>query len=343
MPAAVATAPLSVVPEPPCSILAPAAKEGSSGSTGAAAVAAALPWKASDVRRLLGGDLSEGPSESSVPIEDTEDDDFQSNLPNIERFYEQWAAKAKLPEHPGNGASSSWVLSLARSYRRLSKDKRRRGRLRALLQAPLMQPAGQGGLSAASGSGLPRPMMEQTGKSSTWSSSFASNGWSSNTDDSGYEGGYETDADESELSEWESGTNRQGHKRKLEALVHLTMCLSFQEPRKGEEGQEEQATLAEATQMLGSQPVRPLKVPKVPRMVGTQPVGLRLSLPRAVPDGTKSDEPAVLHSGATSSEAFSAAATTAGASSRGMQAGAACAEEPMEVAEAQEASTMDVG
>merc|ERR1712008_646325 len=52
---------------------------------------------------------------------------------------------------------------------------------------------------------------------------------SSNTDDSGYEAGYETDADESELSEWESGTSRRGHKRKLEALVHLTMRLNFAE------------------------------------------------------------------------------------------------------------------
>eukprot|EP00913_Durusdinium_trenchii_P032136 g30094.t1 len=50
--------------------------------------------------------------------------------------------------------------------------------------------------------------------------------WSS-TDDSGYEAGYETDADESELSEWESGNVRQGHKRKLEALVNLTMQMSF--------------------------------------------------------------------------------------------------------------------
>jgi len=118
-----------------------AAKEVEAGSDevahAAAAVAATLPsLKASDVRRALLGDVSEGPSESSVPIEDTEDDDFRSTIPKLERFYEQLAAKAKLPEHPGNGASTSWVLSLARSYRRLSKDKRRRGRLRELLQAP---------------------------------------------------------------------------------------------------------------------------------------------------------------------------------------------------------------
>merc|ERR1712187_85119 len=97
----------------------------------------------------------------------------------------------------------------------MGKDKRHRGRLRALLQ-----PAGRSGLSAASGAGLAAcPMMEQPG----WSS----NGWSSNTDDSGYEAGYETDADESELCEWESGGTRQGHKRKLDALVKLTVSLGL--------------------------------------------------------------------------------------------------------------------
>lgn len=204
-------------------------------------------------RRAHGGDVSEGPSESSANIEDTEGDDFQSTIPNLERFYEQMAAKARLPGHPGHGASSNWVLCLARSYRRLSKEKRRRGRLRALLQ-----PAAQGGLSAASGGGLPCPMMEQPG-------------WSSNTDDSGYEAGYETDADESELSEWEGGNSRQGHKRKLDALVHLTMQLGFSE--RGEEDPEEESPLGETPQLP------PLKTP---RALGTQPVGLRLPLPHAI-------------------------------------------------------------
>eukprot|EP00441_Pelagodinium_beii_P026717 CAMPEP_0197679354 /NCGR_PEP_ID=MMETSP1338-20131121/91560_1 /TAXON_ID=43686 ORGANISM="Pelagodinium beii, Strain RCC1491" /NCGR_SAMPLE_ID=MMETSP1338 /ASSEMBLY_ACC=CAM_ASM_000754 /LENGTH=63 /DNA_ID=CAMNT_0043260401 /DNA_START=14 /DNA_END=202 /DNA_ORIENTATION=- len=54
-------------------------------------------------------------------------------------------------------------------------------------------------------------------------------GWSS-TDDSGYEAGYETDADESEMSEWESGNGLpKGNKRKLEALVSLTMQMRFTE------------------------------------------------------------------------------------------------------------------
>lgn len=168
-------------------------------------------------RRALGaGDVSEGPSESSANVSlDTEDDGFNtSTIPHLERFYEQLAAKARLPER--HGASSAWVLSLARSYRRLSKEKRRRGRLRALLQ-PGGVPGGVGGLPAAPGGGLQCPTMDHHQL-----------GWSSNTDDSGYEAGYETDADESELSEWESGKNiRKGHKRKLDALVHLTMRLGL--------------------------------------------------------------------------------------------------------------------
>lgn len=203
--------------------------------------------------RRPGGDISEGPSESSTNIEDTEDD-FMANIPHIEKFYEQLAAKAKLPERSGAG-SQSWVLSLARSYRRLSREKRRRGGLRAALG-----PQGLGaGLSAASGSGgLPGGLREQCG-------------FSSNTDDSGYEAGYETDADESELSEWECGSaanRQQRHKRKLEALVNLTMKLSVTEQQMHD--QEELALDG-----VRSPPF------KTHRALGTQPVGLRLPLPRA--------------------------------------------------------------
>lgn len=200
-------------------------------------------------RRAHSGDVSEGPSESSANREDeTEEDAFQSTIPNLEKFYEQMAAKARLPGHPGHGASSSWVLSLARTYRRLSKDKRRRGRLRSLLQTAAQ------GAQAASSSGLPCPMREQPG-------------W--NTDDSGYEAGYETDADESELSEWESGTSRRGCKRKLDALVHLTMRLGFSE-RSADDPED------------SSMPqMPPPKTPRTPRALGTQPAGLRLPLPHA--------------------------------------------------------------
>merc|ERR1719436_1540014 len=127
-----------------------------------------------------------------------------------------------------------------------------------------MKPGTQGGLAAGSGSvngnvnGLPCQMKEQPG-------------WSSNTDDSGYEAGYETDADESELSEWEGGNSRQGHKRKLDALVHLTMQLGFSE--RGEEDPEEESPLGETPQLP------PLKTH---RALGTQPVGLRLPLPHAI-------------------------------------------------------------
>lgn len=154
------------------------------------------------------------------------------------------------------GATSNWVLSLARSYRRLTKDKRRRGRLRAVLQTAT-------NLGATSSGSL--PMMDQPG--------WMSNGWSSNTDDSGYEAGYETDADESELSEWESGNTRQGHKRKLDALVLLTKRLSVVESP--EAHAEEVVPASEET--MGP----PARVHKAPRALGTQPVGLRLPLPHA--------------------------------------------------------------
>lgn len=217
-------------------------------------------------RRAHSGDVSEGPSESSANREttETEDDDFQSTIPHLERLYEQLAAKARLPGQPGHGNSSSWVLSLARSYRRLSKDKRRRGRLRSLLQTAAQQAAAQAqqdGQGGASGSGLAQHLREQPG-------------WSSNTDDSGYEAGYETDADESELSEWESGTSRRGHKRKLDALVHLTMRLGFSE-HGCSESDGSAPSMVEAPQ---PQPP-PLKTPRAP--CGTQHAGVRLPLPRA--------------------------------------------------------------
>jgi len=208
-------------------------------------------------RRFLPGETSEGPSESSTCRsganvgDDTEEDDFKDTIPHLERFYEQLAAKAKLPERHG-AATQNWVLSLARSYRRLSKEKRRRGGLRALLQ----QPTAQGGLSAASGSGLPCPVEQP--------------GFSSNTDDSGYEAGYETDADESELSEWETASasqRQQRHKRKLDALVHLTMKLSFAE-HGSMEGEEHQPW-----EHLNAPPL------KTYRVLDTQSVGTRLSLP----------------------------------------------------------------
>lgn len=174
------------------------------------------------------GENSEGPSESSTNI-DTEDDDFMARIPHLERFYEELAAKAKLPER--NGASTqSWMLSLARSYRRLSREKRRRGGLRALLQPS------------------------------------SGHGFSSGTDDSGYEAGYETDADESEFSEWENGSapqRQQRHKRKLDALVNLTMKLTVSEGMHGPDEEEHPPN-------------------KTHRALGTQPVGLRLSLPKSL-------------------------------------------------------------
>lgn len=209
--------------------------------------------KDSGVRR---GDISEGPSESSAII-DTEEETFQ-RLPGqgeLERFFEQMAAKAQLPGPPGT-APSNWVLSLARSYRHLSKDKRRRSRLQALLPVSKR-------LEGASGSLLAGPVMENAG-------------CTSNTDDSGYEAGYETDADESELSEWESARAggarvRQGHKRKLEALVHLTMQLSFSEH--GDDDCEEEDS-----------------PPPSKRALATSPVGLRCSLNADVP-GSTAEEP----------------------------------------------------
>lgn len=246
-----------------------------------AAVAVAVP-------ALQGGPGLRGPrgddvsaSESSANIEDTEEDAFQSTIPNLERFYEQMAAKARLPTHPpGNAANANWVLSLARSYRRLSKEKRSRGRLRALLR-----PGAESDLAETSDferalcgpssfpltpSGMPlqRPKTVIT----------EGPGWSS---DSGYEAGYETDADESELSEWEGGQRpaRYGHKRKLDALVHLTMRLSVvgksqQQVEQVEEA--EAAALAEAA-------AQGLPPTKAPRAFGTGPVGLRFSLPHTPP------------------------------------------------------------
>lgn len=209
-------------------------------------------------------------SESSANIDTEEEDHFQSTIPNLERFYEQMAAKARLPTHPpGNAVNANWVLSLARSYRRLSKEKRSRGRLRALLQRPGAE--GDFDLSETSSlEGLPpgalRPKTVTEGP-----------GWSSNTDDSGYEAGYETEADESEWSEWEGGqrqTRRHGHKRKLDALVHLTMRLNVV-GRDQEKVDEEAAQLAESA--AGLPPI------KAPRAFGTQPVGLRFSLPHTPP------------------------------------------------------------
>ncbi|CAE7306551.1 unnamed protein product [Symbiodinium microadriaticum] len=103
------------------------------------------------------------------------------------------------------------VLSMARSYRRLSKEKRRRGRLKEMLKC-------EETVSCVA------PLVEAWRTAQTQEIRQV-RCWSSNTDDSGYEAGYETDADESELSEWE-GSVRQGcmprHKRKLEALVSKT-------------------------------------------------------------------------------------------------------------------------
>ncbi|CAE7900307.1 unnamed protein product [Symbiodinium sp. KB8] len=222
---------------------------------------AALAIGAEKRRCLREGYVSEGPSESSVNIEDTEDENLQSALPGLERFYETMAAKAQIK--PGAGSSSSWagiqdgvgqterqewlaavtlkrsdqdeelpaavdscgaregnehghtrvwkVLSMARSYRRLSKEKRRRGRLKEMLKC-------EETVSCVA------PLVEAWRTAQTQEIRQV-RCWSSNTDDSGYEAGYETDADESELSEWE-GSVRQGcmprHKRKLEALVSKT-------------------------------------------------------------------------------------------------------------------------
>lgn len=210
---------------------------------------AALAIGAEKRRCLREGYVSEGPSESSVNIEDTEDENLQSALPGLERFYETMAAKAQIK--PGAGSSSSWVLSMARSYRRLSKEKRRRGRLKELLQPAV----NAGVLRSASGGSLVCPGEHL--------------GWSSNTDDSGYEAGYETDADESELSEWE-GSVRQGHKRKLEALVNLTKQMTFATELPGGQAHEEPLPFGESAR----QPP-----PKTLRALGTRPVGLRLSLP----------------------------------------------------------------
>lgn len=212
------------------------------------------------------GDVSA--SESSAILEDTETDDFQMKLPNLERFYEQMAAKARLPTHPpGNVDKANWVLSLARSYRRLSNQKRSRGRLRALMSSgPVGDLAEARRLEGACGL-APGALPLQRPKTVT-----EGPGWSS---DSGYEAGYETDADESELSEWEGGPARHGHKRKLDALVQLTMRLSVVQNRE-QASEAQDAALAEAA----AQGLPPLKAF---RAFGTKPVGLRFSLPRTPP------------------------------------------------------------
>lgn len=219
------------------------------------------------------GDNSEGPSESSTNIDTDGDDDFMARIPHLERFYAELAAKAKLPER--NGASTqSWVLSLARSYRRLSHEKRRRGGLRAMLQ-----PSPSGGLRYPSG-----------------------NGFNSGTDDSGYEAGYETDADESEFSEWENGSapQRQSrHKRKLDALVSaMTMKLSVSEGMHIQDEEEHPPN-------------------KTHRALGTQPVGLRLSLPNTstsvcADSETRSRKASLKDSSSTQVESASLHMSTAG-------------------------------
>lgn len=219
--------------------------------------AAAVLAMGGEKRRRPGGYVSEGPSESSVNIDDTEDEVLQSALPGLERFYEKMAAKAQLPSHPNPGASSSWVLSMARSYRRLSTQKRTRGRLKGVLQ-----PTGRGVFAGPSEHSL---------------------GWASSTDDSGYEAGYETDADESELSEWESGNSRrQGQKRKLEVLVNLTKQMSFSEalPRAGSGCPTSAAAAVAANDENNGTASWPMPPPlKTPRALGTQRIGLPQTLP----------------------------------------------------------------
>mmetsp|Transcript_64485 Transcript_64485/g.119977 ORF Transcript_64485/g.119977 Transcript_64485/m.119977 type:complete len:366 (+) Transcript_64485:69-1166(+) len=221
--------------------------------------------------RHRSGELSEGPSESSAGSSHTllSDEDFQSKIPHLERFYQQLAARGRLPERNGPG-EANWVLSLARSYRRMSNDKRRRGRLRALLRqvsrdgdAELCRSSdGQAGDSLTSSS-LAGGSRSLTGRGFAGRLGSASDlpGFSSNTDDSGYEAGYETDADESELSEWESGSKPQRHKRKLDALVQLTMRLSVSE------GAEEDAALS--ADLYTKAP--PLKTPRA--IASMQPPG----------------------------------------------------------------------
>mmetsp|Transcript_73838 Transcript_73838/g.175780 ORF Transcript_73838/g.175780 Transcript_73838/m.175780 type:complete len:366 (+) Transcript_73838:185-1282(+) len=208
------------------------------------------------------GELSEGPSESSAGSSHTllSDDDFQSKIPHLERIYQQLAAKARLPERHGPGASN-WVLSLARSYRRLSNDKRRRGRLQALLRqvsrdsdAELCRSSDNQSLPGSGLAGGSRSLPSRGFPASRLPGSAGElHGFQSNTDDSGYEAGYETDADESELSEWESGSKPQRHKRKLDALVQLTMRLSVSE----QTAEEENAMAAEVDTKAP-----PLKTPR---------------------------------------------------------------------------------
>jgi len=116
-------------------------------------------------------------------------------------------------------------------------------------------------------------------------------GWSSNTDDSGYEAGYETDADESELSEWEGGPARHGHKRKLDALVQLTMKLNVIAP--GDEAMSDGGLVPEVGTILP-----PAKTQKA---LGTGPVGQRYSLSASAPDSSSASALRQMSSGSASS------------------------------------------
>lgn len=224
----------------------------------AAAAPSLTPASSFSHKRLHGHEsgVSEGPSESSINAIDTEDDDFQTA--SFERFYEQMAAKAQLRGDLGPGSTQNLMLSLARSYRRLSKDKRRRG-LRALQS--LAAQGASAALGTTSGSSVGCKSIEST---------TGTTGWSSNTDDSGYEAGYETDADESELSEWEGANGRrQGHKRKLDALVHLTMQLGLAESARSNDSSPRFETSSRSSMLPPA---------KTPRALGTQAVGVRLDL-----------------------------------------------------------------
>lgn len=204
-------------------------------------------------RPLPSGTTSDCPSESSAANIDTEDD-FPSTFQHLEKFYERLTEKERLPRRQG---SADWVISLARSHRRLSKEKRLRGHLRGAL--------GNASLSSTAASSRP---------SGSFECSF-DRGGSSNTDDSGYEGGYETDADESEMSEWEVSTASprllmQRHKRKLDVLANqLTMRLRVsQDADSAGDGGED----------------LPFPAQKVQK--GTVPIGVKLSLgtmPKPVP------------------------------------------------------------
>lgn len=205
-----------------------------------------LPLPAFQPRRPLpSGTTSDCPSESSLNV-DTEDD-FPSTFQHLESFYARLTEKERLPRRQG---TSDWVISLARSHRRLSKEKRLRGHLRGALGSAVASTAAARSLNGS------------------FNATPFDHGGSSNTDDSGYEGGYETDADESELSEWECHTTSprllmQRHKRKLDALANqLTMRLRVSEDARsvGSAGD-------------GDDLFPPQKVQK-----GTVPVGVKLSL-----------------------------------------------------------------